>query len=450
MSQHPTPTKIKPRERDAVLQSLQAGLVPKIGLHLIQVGRKQEVSAMLRDIERIENGGAAFRFVIGRFGSGKSFFLTLTRNLALQKKLVVLSADITMERRLQATGGQTRALYSELLRNLATRARPEGGALRNLCEGWISNIHHEIKTSGGSEDAVAQRIRGDLRDLTDLVGGHAFSEVLGKYYEGYTSGNDALQTAALRWLRGEYSTKTDARQDLGVRDIVDDENVYAMLKLLAAFVRKAGYAGLFVCLDEMVVLSHRLPSSRARQTNYEALLTMLNDCYQGGAEGIGFLLAGTDEFLEDKRRGLFSYEALRSRLADNQFSSDGAQDLSGPVIRLPNLTAEDLFILLVNIANVHAFGDPAKRAVPDEAVEAVLHRANETLGADFFKTPRDVVRAFVGLLNVLDQSPGKDWKAVVGSDFIKKPAGPLSVEEAVAAGNVAADDGDDGLATFKL
>lgn len=445
---NPAP-KIKPRERDAVLQSLQAGLVPKIGLHLIQVGRKQEVSAMLKDLERIESGGAAFRIVIGRFGAGKSFFLTLTRNLALQKKMVVLSADITMDRRLQASSGQARALYSELVRNLATRAKPEGGGLRSVCEGWITGVQHSVKASGGSDEQVTQRIRSDLRDLNDLVGGFAFAEVLGKYYEGYLTGNDTLQSAALRWIRGEYTTKTEARQDLDVREIVDDENFYSMLKLLAAFVRKAGFAGLFVCLDEMVVLSHRLPSARARQANYEALLTILNDCFQGGAEGLGFLLAGTDEFLADARRGLFSYEALRSRLADNQFAAGGVTDLAGPVIRLPNLTAEDLFVLLSNIANLHASGDPSKRLVPDAAIEAVLHRANEVLGAEFFKTPRDVVRAFVGLLNVLEQHPQADWQSLVGADFIKTPAAPLSAEEAVAAGEIASDDETE-LASFKL
>lgn len=442
--------KIKPRERDAVLQSLQAGLVPKIGLHLIQVGRKQEVSAMLKDLERIESGGAAFRIIVGRFGAGKSFFLTLTRNLALQKRLVVASADITMDRRLQASGGQARSLYSELVRNLATKAKPEGGALRSVCEGWIANVQHAVKSAGGTDEQVAQKIRADLRDLNDLVGGYAFAEVLAKYYEGFAAGNDALQTAALRWLRGEYSTKTEARQDLGVREIVDDENYYAILKLLAAFVRKAGYAGLYVCLDEMVVLSHRLPSSRARQTNYETLLTILNDCFQGGAEGIGFLLAGTDEFLEDRRRGLFSYEALHSRLADNQFATGGVTDLAGPVIRLPSLTAEDMFVLLSNIVNVHASGDPARRLVGDDTIEAVLYRANEVLGAEFFKTPRDVVRSFVGLINLLEQNPGTDWRTLMKTDFIRKPAAPLSAEEAVAAGEVAAETDGDDLAAFKL
>lgn len=443
-------SEIKRRERDAILQSLQAGLVPRLGLHLIQVGRKDEVSALLQDLDRIADGAAAFRIIVGRFGSGKSFFLNLIRTLALQKRLVVAQADMTMERRIQASGGQAQALYSELMRNLATKAKPEGGALRNLCEGWISHIHHEVTTAGGDEAAVKQRIQSDLRDLQEHVGGFEFAQVLTRYYEGHVAGDDALQAAALRWLRAEFTTKTEAREALGVRRIITDENFYDALKLMAAFCAKAGYAGLFVNLDEMVVLSHRLPNQRARQSNYEAILSILNDCLQGGVRHLGFLLAGTDECLEDKRRGLYSYEALRSRLTENRFARDGVVDLSGPVVRLQNLTPEDLFVLLRNVRHVHASGDATRYIVPDEALVAVLRQANETLGAEYFKTPRDVVRSFVGLLNVLEQNRARTWEEFVGSGFIQRPEQPISVEEEVALGVGAPDDTDGDLHSFKL
>ncbi|MBI2927468.1 MAG: ATP-binding protein [Verrucomicrobia bacterium] len=441
---------IKRRERDAVLQSLQAGLVPRVGLHLIQVGRKDEVSAVLNDLERIEQGGAAFRIVMGRFGSGKSFFLNLVRTLALQKRMVVVQADMSMERRIHASGGQARALFSELMKNLATKAKPDGGALRNLCEGWISGIQNQVKASGGSDEEVKRRIFEDLRELQDCVGGFEFAEVLSKYYDGHVTGSDALQGAALRWLRGEYTTKTDARTDLGVRRIIGDENFYDSLKLVAAFSVKAGYTALLVNMDEMVVLSHRLPSARARQTNYEALLTLLNDCLQGTVRNLGFLLAGTDEFVEDKRRGLYSYEALRSRLAENRFAGQGVKDFSGPVLRLQNLSAEDLFVLLRNIRHVHAFGDETKYIVPDEALVAVLKKASETLGADYYKTPRDIVRSFVGLLSVLEQNPGRDWRSFLGDDFVAKPDKPASAEEEIAKGAPPPEDAEHGLETFKL
>ncbi len=441
---------IKRRERDAILQSLQAGLVPRLGLHLIQVGRKQEVEAMLADLDRIEQGGAAFRIVVGRFGSGKSFFMNLVRNLALQKRMIVVQADMSMERRLQASGGEARALYSELVKNLATKNKPDGGALRNLCEGWISTIQYEVTQAGGKEEDVKKRIYEDLKSLQDHVGGFEFTEVLAKYYEGYASGNDALQGAALRWLRAEYTTKTEARQDLGVRRIIDDENFYDSLKLLSAFCLKAGYAGLLVNLDEMVVLSHRMPSARARQTNYESLLTILNDCLQGSVRGLGFMLAGTDECLEDKRRGLYSYEALRSRLAENRLVGDGVVDFSGPVVRLQNLTPEELLVLLRNVRHVHAFGDPTKYIVPDDALIAVLKKANEVLGAQYYKTPRDIVRSFVGLLNVLEQNPDRKWQDFLNQGLVKPAEKPLSVEEEIAREGPVANDSKEDLASFKL
>lgn len=441
---------MKRRERDAVLQSLQAGLVPRTGLHLIQVGRKDEVTATLADLERIEQGGAAFRIVMGRFGSGKSFFLNLVRALALHKRMVVVQADMTMERRINASGGQARALFSELMKNLAIKSKPDGGALRNLCEGWISGIQNQVKTAGGSDEEVKKRIFEDLKDLQDSVGGFEFAEVLTKYYDGYATGNDNLQGAALRWLRGEFTTKTDARAALGVRRIIDDDNFYDSLKLMAAFCIKAGYTGLLVNLDEMVVLSHRLPSARARQANYEAILTMLNDCLQGSVKNLGFLLGGTDEFLEDKRRGLYSYEALRSRLAENRFAGQDVKDFSGPVLRLQNLSPEDLFVLLGNIRHVHAFGDEKKHIVPDDALKAVLEKASETLGSDYYKTPRDVIRSFVGLLNVLEQNPGRDWQSFLGNGFLSKPEKAASIEEEIANGVPTPADADENLATFKL
>ncbi|MEI9999153.1 MAG: ATP-binding protein [Verrucomicrobiota bacterium] len=332
---------IKRRERDAILQSLQAGLVPKIGLHLIQVGRKQEVNAVLGDIDRIADGGAAFRIIEGNYGSGKSSFLNLVKSLALQKNLLVLQVDITMERRVYSKGGEAQALFSELVRNLATKARPEGDGLIGLIESWVGTIQLQVKSAGGSDDAVKAKILTSLSSVHSLTGGFDFSEVLAKYYEGYSKGDDGLKAAAVKWLRAEYATKTEARQALGVRTILGD-SLYENLKLVAAFAVLAGNAGILVNIDELVVLSHRLPNRLVRQANFEAILAIINDCLQGGASHLGFIFAGTVECVEDTRRGLFSYEALRSRLASNSLAQGGLVDLSGPVIKLKTLTPERL------------------------------------------------------------------------------------------------------------
>jgi bacteriophage exclusion system BrxC/D-like protein len=406
---------IRPRERNAIIQSLSAGVVPAIGLQHIQVGRADEVAALVRDLESVEQGGAAIRFVIGRFGSGKTFFLNLIRAVALSRKFVVVQADITTDRRFHGSGGQARSLFSELMKNLATAGRPEGGALTNLVERWISEVDHGVRSSGGTTESVQSKIHEMLRPLQQLVSGFDFAAVLTKYYQGFRDNNESLQQAAIRWLRAEYTSKQQAREELGVRSIIDDETLYDCLKLVAGFVRIAGFSGLLANFDELVVLSHRLTNSVSRNNNYEAILRMLNDCLQGRVEGLGLIFAGTDECLEDRRRGLFSYEALATRLAPNRFAADGRRDLSGPVIKLESLTPEDCFVLLHNVRNVFASGDSSKWLIPDQGIAEYLRLCNDRMGATYFQTPRDTVKDFTGMLQVIDQNPQTKWQTLLGN-----------------------------------
>jgi hypothetical protein len=441
---------IKPRERDAILTSLRAGVVPRIGLHHLQVGRRDEVAAVLDDLGRIEQGGATIRFIIGRYGAGKSFFLNLARMVALERKFVVAQADITSERRLHGSAGQARSLYAELMQNLATRARPEGGAIASIVERWVSDVDHEVRSAGGSEGEVVRTIQERLKPLQDLVSGYDFAAAVVKYLQGFQSHDEVLMAAALRWFRAEYHTKTEARQDLGVRTIIDDATFYDYLKLLASFVRLAGFAGLLVNIDEMGVLSHRLNHAQARNANYERILRILNDCLQGNVSGIGFLLGGTDAFLEDRRRGLASYEALGTRLAANTFAREGLKDFSGPVIRLRNLSPEDLFVLLHNIRNVFALGDSTKFLIDEEGLQAFMAHCAAILGADFFLTPRETVKAFVGLLSVLEQNPGVDWRTLLSQTTIERPL-DLDPAEGGTPGDLhEPEEGPDNLATFRL
>ena len=429
-------TAIKRRERDAIVQALRAGVVPKLGLRHIQVGRVREIKELVRDLDRSCDGGAAIRFVIGEYGSGKTFFLNLIRLIALEKGMVVLSADLTPDRRLQATGGQARSLYAEMARNASTRTKLDGGAMGSIVERFASQAVRTAKSSGREPVEV---IRETLSHLQELTGGYDFAEVIARYWEGFDTGNEKLCSAALRWLRAEYSTKTEARMALGVRTIINDANIYDQLKLLASFVRAAGYKGLLVSLDELVNL-YKLTSSQARKGNFEQILRILNDVLQGTTSNLGFILAGTPEFLMDTRRGLYSYEALQSRLTENPFAHDGLVDLSGPVIRLANLTQEDIFVLLANIRRV-VEGDNG--TLPDHALKAFMTHCSERIGDAYFRTPRNTVTAFVNLLAVLEQNPGADWQALIGSVDVSEDHGDDTSETL--------DDGsDDELATFKL
>jgi hypothetical protein len=430
-------TTIRPKDRDAVLQSLRAGVVPRVGQHLIQVGRVREVEALLTDIERVADGGSSFRIVIGEYGAGKTFFLNLVRAIALEKKLVTVHADLNPDRRLHASGGQARSLYAELVKNMATRTKPEGGALAGVVEKFIGQAKTEARASGRTSEEV---IRAQLGQLTEMVNGYDFADVIAAYCRGFDEGNEQLKSDAVRWLRGEFSTRTDARAALGVRTIVDDANMYDQLKLLGRFVRMAGYSGLMVCLDELVNL-YKLANVQARNSNYEQILRILNDSLQGSAEGLGFVLGGTPEFLLDTRRGLYSYTALQSRLAENSFATNGLVDYSGPVVRLASLTPEDFYVLLDKIRLVYAFGDISRALVPEEAIPVFMAHCASRLGDAYFRTPRTTITAFINFLAVLEQNPSADWQQIIGSIKIERDTGGVAD---------IATDSDDEFASFRL
>ncbi len=431
--------KIRAKERDAIIQSLKSGVTPKVGIQHIQVGRVNELKAMIQDIERISDGGSAFRLIIGEYGSGKTFFLSVVRAIALERKLVTVNADLSPDRRIHASAGQARNLYSELMRNMSTRNKPDGNALTSVVEKFITEARMEADSTGKSINTV---IHEKLASLSELVGGYDFAKVIEAYWTGHEADNETLKSNAIKWLRAEYSTKTDARNDLGVRTIISDASFYDSLKLMSLFVLQAGYQGLLVNLDEMVNL-YKLNNTTARTSNYEQILRILNDCLQGTAEHLGFLLGGTPEFLLDPRKGLYSYEALQSRLAGNTFAKQaGVIDYSSPALHLASLTPEELYILLKNLRHVYAEGDESKYLVPDESLKAFLKHCSQTIGDAYFRTPRNTIKAFLDMIAVIDQNPSIAWNSLVASVSIEEEK-PSDVELDI-------EDTEDDLADFKL
>lgn len=426
------------RERTTIIQALRAGVVPRAGLHHIQVGRSEEINQLAKDIEFIGEGGSAVRLVIGEYGAGKTFFLNLVRLIAVEKRLLVVNADLSPHRRIHATGGQARNLFAELTRNMGTRTKSDGGALASVVERFVSKALNDAEASGEVPEKLIEK---RLEPLEDLVSGYDFTRVVTEYFRGALAGDDEKKNRALRWLRGEYSTRTDARNEIGVRSIIDDAGVYDYLKLYAQFAKIAGYGGLLVVLDEMVNL-YKLVSSQARNGNYEQILRIINDVLQGNAKNIGFVMGGTPEFLMDTRRGLYSYEALQTRLAENTFAAEGLKDLSGPVIRLQNLTPEELYVLLHNIRNVFASGDTSSHLVPDEALKAFMDHCEKRIGSAYFQTPRNSIKAFVDFLSILEQNPATKW-----SDLVKKVEIAEDTFSDYAEGE---ENGEDGLQTFRL
>ena len=437
--------KVPKRISQTVLNSLKGGVVPRIGLPYITVGRRSEIEALLHDVDIIAEGGASFRFIVGRYGSGKSFLIQTIRNYVMDRGFIVADADLSPERRLQGTRGQGLATYRELIGNLSTKTKPEGGALTLVLDRWISTVQTEAAQETGLTpgdpaltQAVDKKIVAVTSAVSELVHGFEFARLLSLYYHAYIDGDDETKAKVVRWFRGEYALKREANEELGVNIIITDDDWYDYLKLFAVFFRLAGYSGMMIMIDELVNI-YKIPNSITRQYNYEKMLTMYNDTLQGKAKYLGIIMGATPQAVEDKRRGVYSYEALRSRLSEGKFSRPGARDLLAPVIRLEPLTAEEMLVLCEKLCAMHAdlYGYPVRLTTEDLAAFIKLEYGR--IGADQNITPREVIRDFIELLDLLYQHPGMSPEELMQSEeFVYTPS------EAVS------NQADEGFAEFTI
>ena len=426
--------KIPKRIAQTLISSLKGGVVPRVGLPYITVGRKREIDALLHDVDMIADGGASFRFIVGRYGSGKSFLLQTIRNYVMAKNFVVVDADLSPERRLQGTHGQGLATYKELIRNMSTKTKPEGGALPLILDRWISQAQQSVLEENGLTlqdprlaGLVEKKIAALVFSLNELVHGFDFARLLTLYYEGYINGDDPLKAKVIKWFRGEYGTKTEARQELGVNIIITDDDWYEYLKLFAFFLKQAGYAGLLILIDELVNI-YKIPNAITRQYNYEKILTMYNDAMQGKARYLGMILCGTPQCMEDPRRGVYSYEALRSRLAEGHFSGE-YQDLLSPVIRLQPLSYEELLILTEKLADIHATLYEYPPILTQQDMVEFIQIEFGRIGADTHITPREVIRDFIEVLDIIYQNPQLSVRELLGSDSFSYAQNAVKEEE---------------------
>ena len=438
---------IRAKERETIIQSLRSGVVPRVGLQHIQVGRSDELKSFIKDLETIADGGSSFRLIIGDYGSGKTFFLSLVRSIALEKGLVTMTADLSPSKRLYGNEGQARRLLADLVTSLSTRTKQDGNALTNILEKFISIA--QVKAEKEREE-ISFTIKNMLNELNDFPNGHSFAYIVYKYWEAYDTENDALKNCVLKWLKGEYATKTDTMRDLGIRDFINDASFFNTLKLYSVLVKKAGYKGLLINLDEMVNL-YKAAHGTSRKMNYEEILGILNNTLQGTVSNIGFIMSGTPEFLTDTRRGLYSYEALRSRLAENDFSKQlGVVDYNSTVLRLSSLSKEELYVLLKNLRNVFACGIKEDYLVPDEALVAYMNYCFNKIGDSYFRTPRNTIKGFLDLLSILEQYPSLKWDDVIEKIKIEKDIEPTEIESILRCQEELSSEEKDEFTSFRL
>lgn len=451
MSSQPTAPRVPKRVAAVILNSLKGGVVPRIGLPYITVGREIEIQALLTDLALIADGGASFRFLVGRYGAGKSFLLQTIRTHAMGEGFVVADADLSPERRLQGGQGQGLATYRELIRNLSTKTRPEGGALTLILDKWVANIQAEEDSAAANASAMNAGstigitadngptytgLRRQLADLEEMVHGFEFTRVLGVYRAAYAQSDDEAKSRAVKWLRGEYRTKTEARTELGIGTIIDDDSWYDYVKLFARFLTGAGYRGMLVLIDELVNL-YKIPNAITRQYNYEKILQMYNDTLQGKAQHLGIIMGGTPTSIEDRRRGVFSYEALRSRLTQGRFAREGMRDMLAPIIRLQPLTYEELLVLIEKLAQIHAGYFGYEGDLDEGDLADFLKIEFGRVGADTHLTPREVIRDFIELLDIMCQNPDVTLKDLLngegeadgGCTFLSTPATGLAASD---------------------
>lgn len=427
--------KIPRRIATILLNSLKGGVVPRTGLGYIAVGREKEINALLNDVKIIEDGGATFRFIVGKYGSGKSFLLQTIRNHVMDQGFVILDGDLSPERRLTGTKGQGLATYRELISNMSTKTKPDGGALPLILEKWISSIQSEVMTTlniSPSDEMFQKQVEIKIYEVVNkiegMVHGFDFAKVISKYWIGYKNGDDEKKNNALKWLRGEYQTKTECKQDLDVNIIITDDNWYDYIKILAVFMVGAGYKGMLLLIDELVNL-YKIPTSVTRQYNYEKILTMYNDTLQGKAKYLGIIMGGTPQCVEDERRGIFSYEALKSRLEDSRFASDEERDFLAPIIRLKPLTPSEMTILVEKLTNIHADLYEYERKITEQELIEFIKIEFSRIGATTNITPREIIRDFIELLNTLYQYPEKTLLSIIQSDSFTYATGENSEEE---------------------
>jgi len=425
--------RVPARIASILINALKGGVVPRVGLEYITVGRAQEIAAILHDIEMIADGGASFRFIVGKYGSGKSFLLQTIRNYATAKGFAVVDADLSPERRFAGTKGQGLATYKELLQNLSTKSKPDGGALPLILEKWISGIQAAVKSHTDLEgedfdDQVEKQIYAAASSLEGMVNGFEFAKAIVTYWQAYKQDDSVTKSNVLKWFRGEYANRREAKAELGINFIVTDETWYDFLKILAVFLVSAGYKGLLVLIDELVNI-FKIPNSITRQNNYEKILTLYNDVLQGKAKHIGFLMGGTPQCIEDRYKGIYSYEALRSRLAEGHFATDDLKDLSAPIIKLQMLTQEEMYVLIEKLRDIHAQLYNYEPILKHEDLLYFLTVEYNRVGADTHITPREIIRDFIELTGIIHQNPQTSVEKILGSNSFEMAKGGLSDED---------------------
>lgn len=418
--------RINPKEASVIIKSLEGGVVPSIGVQHLLVGRNREVEELIKILDTISDGGSDIRFWVGDFGSGKSFMLATIEQIALQKDFVVSSLDLNPSRRFYATDRKAVALYTEIIDNIKTKTARNGNVLNTIIEEWLNRIFQIVADSyaidisdiiaGSKQKEVKNEILNTIGNFSAVGLSFEFGQALIKYYEAFIEDNRLLGTNALRWMRGDITTKTEAKKALGINQIINDDNWFDALKNMSELFLAIGYSGFVVNFDEAVNL-YKIPQSVTRERNYERILNIYNECKSNIAKGLFINFGATRKTIFDENRGLSSYGALKGRLGNEESMDNKLVNTNRTVLGLKPLTNEEIYTLLENLVNVYNVNYKESISISEDEIVAYMQGQLNRPGADEFLTPRAVIKDFIEILDLKRQNPDQEIMDIIKIRF---------------------------------
>ncbi|MBL4795485.1 MAG: DUF2791 family P-loop domain-containing protein [Pseudomonadales bacterium] len=393
--------KLTPADRESIIQPLRAGVVPMQGLELFQVGRDEEVESLKSQLTAVTNGASCCRFIVGEYGAGKTFLLQTIKSMAHKQELVTVTTDLSRTKRLSGGKSQTRAYYSALIRSMSTQATPLGQALPRVVKRFVM---HSLRQANQNDRSPAAEIAERLKIFEEMACGFDFIQVIQAYWTALDTDNTALHDASLRWIRGEYLTKALAKKELGVCSIIDDNNCFDCLKMMAQFVKLSGFSGLVVLTDELGSV-YNIRDKRARLNNFDAILNIVNESWLGVSPNIGYFFFTTPELFTDKKRGIQEHPALSSRLTENRFSSDTLRDWTSPVMRLTSFTDANISQLFANLLFIFCIGKHENLTLYKDDLSEVIGLLKTMLNESYYKNPRNTIKSFLDFLAIRECNP---------------------------------------------
>lgn len=386
-----------------IIDSLRNGTVPAEGTENIAVGIDEELTEIQDQIERTREDKSAFKFIIGDYGSGKTFFSTSVREMAYDKKFVVSSVVISQETPLH----KFEELYRKIMEGMRTSENKKIPAFNFILEEWLLNIEDkviEIEGLDPYEDSKKFQIEMNKRINEELmiVGSIAasFANAIRAFYKAKYEGDTVLAQGAVAWLKGD-NVRAELKSKLGVIGTITRENSFEFFRALLQMIKTAGYEGLMIILDEVETVQ-KLVRKDMRSAAYENLRFFIDESDRNSFPSCFFLYTGTTDLMESEK-GFKSLEPLYQRIKVEREKGDKFKNLRQPVMFLDGLNRDRLYEVACRVRNIHGqvYSWMPNDKLTDDFIKRLINDMTLGFGGEINIGPRGFLRT---LIDILDKS----------------------------------------------